>query len=94
MPEPFDTETVDTALLGLPGWQRDGITIRKEYTFGDFASAFGFMARMAITSEAMNHHPDWSNSWNRVVVVLTSHDAAGVTQRDIDWAQQAEAAAG
>jgi 4a-hydroxytetrahydrobiopterin dehydratase len=90
MPEPLDDDSVAAAIARLDGWERDGQSIRKEFTFADFGEAFGFMARMALVSEKLDHHPDWSNSWNRVVVTLSSHDAGGVTQRDLDWAARAD----
>ena len=54
--------------------------------FADFAEAFAFMSRVAAEAEQANHHPDWSNSWNRVVIDLSSHDAGKVTRRDVDLA--------
>jgi len=80
------------ALLGLPGWQecqgRDAIS--RTFKFRDFAEAFAFMTRVALTAERMNHHPEWSNVYNRVSVTLTTHDAGGVTQRDINLAHSME----
>lgn len=80
------------ALLGLPGWQecqgRDAIS--RTFKFRDFAEAFGFMTRVALTAERMNHHPEWSNVYNRVSVTLTTHDAGGLTQRDINLAHSME----
>lgn len=90
MPEPLDDNAIDTALTELDGWAREGASIHKEFTFADFSEAFGFMARMALVSEKMDHHPDWSNSYNTVAVGLSSHDAGGVTQRDLDWAARAD----
>jgi 4a-hydroxytetrahydrobiopterin dehydratase len=61
--------------------ERDGC-LRREFRFADFAAAFAFMTRVAEVAEAQNHHPDWSNSWNRVVIELRSHDKGAVTDRD------------
>jgi 4a-hydroxytetrahydrobiopterin dehydratase len=73
------------ALEGLDGWHetegRDAIT--RSLEFADFNAAFGFMARVAMQAERLDHHPEWSNVYNRVEVTLTSHDAGGVTQKDI-----------
>lgn len=73
----------------LAGWthdpQRDGIA--KRYVFKDFAEAFGFMARVALLAEKADHHPEWSNVWNRVDILLTTHDAGGLSRRDIDLAR-------
>jgi 4a-hydroxytetrahydrobiopterin dehydratase len=77
------------ALAGLGGWSvvetRDAIT--KSYLFKDFSEAFGFMTRVALLAEKADHHPEWSNVYNRVVIALTTHDAGGLTKRDIDLAK-------
>ncbi|MBO0764394.1 MAG: 4a-hydroxytetrahydrobiopterin dehydratase [Hyphomicrobiaceae bacterium] len=73
----------------LPGWRmvdgRDAIT--KTFTFPDFSAAFGFMTRAALVAEKMNHHPEWFNVWNRVEVTLSTHDAGGLTERDVKLAE-------
>lgn len=91
------TEAERASLLpGLAGWSpvegRDAIT--KTFRFADFAEAFGFMARVALIAEKMDHHPEWSNVYNRVEVTLTTHDADGLTMRDVDLARAMDAAAG
>jgi 4a-hydroxytetrahydrobiopterin dehydratase len=77
-----------SALSALDGWKlvegRDAIA--KEFKFNNFNEAFGFMTRVALLAEKRDHHPEWSNVWNRVEIVLTSHDAGGLTQRDVDLA--------
>ena len=84
-----------SAMLGLPGWQEcgDRDAIRKTFRFHDFAEAFGFMTRVALTAERMNHHPEWLNVYDRVEITLCSHDAGGVTQRDIRLAHAIDDAA-
>jgi len=72
----------DPALDVPDGWAVVGHAIRKEFVFRDFAEAFAFMTRVAGEAERLNHHPDWSNSWNRVVIELTSHDVDRLTARD------------
>lgn len=76
----------DAALQRLSGWtfspERGGL-LRRQFTFRDFGQAFGFMAQVALHAERHDHHPEWSNVYNRVEVVLTTHDAGGVTQRDV-----------
>ena len=76
------------ALDGLPEWDydeaRDAIT--RSIVFTDFAEAFGFMAQVAILAERMDHHPEWSNVYNRVDVLLTTHDAGGLSERDVELA--------
>ena len=73
------------ALQNLPGWAlcADGKGIEKTYAFKDFNAAFGFMSRAALHAEKMNHHPEWSNVYNKVAVRLTTHDAGGLTEKDI-----------
>ena len=77
------------ALEGLPEWRYDEAkrAIRRDFRFADFGEAFAFMARVAIAAEKADHHPDWSNSWNKVAVALSTHSAGGVTARDIDLAK-------
>lgn len=71
------------ALAGLPGWNRDGEHLVRAYRFKDFTHAFAFMTRVALLAEAADHHPDWSNVYNRVDIRLMTHDAGGLTTRDI-----------
>jgi 4a-hydroxytetrahydrobiopterin dehydratase len=70
------------------GWEVVGGKLHRELRFEDFSEAFGFMARVALAAEKADHHPDWSNSWNRVVIDLVSHDAGGITDRDHALADQ------
>ena len=83
---------IKTALAGLPGWQAvDGReAIAKSFKFKDFNAAFGFMTRVALLAEKMDHHPEWFNVYNRVDVTLATHDAGGVTQNDIAMARAME----
>jgi 4a-hydroxytetrahydrobiopterin dehydratase len=78
----------EEALRSLPGWSFDAAAqaIRRSFRFGDFSAAFGFMTRVALAAEKADHHPDWSNSWNKVEIALTTHSEGGVTRRDIDFA--------
>ena len=84
------------ALKGLPLWRVDEgerEAIARSLTFADFNAAFGFMTRVALLADKVDHHPEWSNVYNRVNVLLTTHDAGGVTQRDIDMARFIDEAA-
>lgn len=93
MPIPRLTEAErDAALPGLAGWslRADGLAIEREFRFSDFSEAFGFMTRVALLAEKSDHHPEWSNVWNRVHVTLTTHDAGGLSQRDIAMARAIE----
>jgi 4a-hydroxytetrahydrobiopterin dehydratase len=84
------------ALAALPLWSAtpDRDAIQRALRFDDFAVAFGFMARIALVAEKMDHHPEWSNVYNRVQITLTTHDAGGVTALDLALAQAIDAAAG
>lgn len=64
------------------GWEVHNGRLHREFTFGDFSSAWAFMSRVALLAERAGHHPDWSNSWNKVVIDLVSHDVHAVTERD------------
>jgi 4a-hydroxytetrahydrobiopterin dehydratase len=90
-----ESERAD-ALAGLDGWTYDPARngIGKRFTFADFGAAFAFMTRVALAAEKADHHPDWSNVWNRVDVLLSTHDAGGVTDRDIALARKIDAIAG
>ena len=89
MVEKLDESERTAALQRLPGWRmvdgRDAIA--RTFTFADFNAAFGFMTRAALVAEKMNHHPEWSNVYKTVNVTLTTHDAGGLTQRDIVLAE-------
>lgn len=87
-----DTE-LEAALESLPGWTLVNGKMHREYAFVDFVHAFGFMATSAIAIEAMEHHPEWSNVWNKVTVDLTTHDLGGITSKDILLANKLEAIA-
>ena len=79
----------DAALALLPGWslRTDQAAISRTFAFADFSAAFGFMARVALAAERQGHHPDWSNVYGRVDVTLTTHEAGGLTQRDVALAK-------
>ena len=91
---PLDATTAREHLRALPDWAADAAhrQISRRFAFADFAQAFAFMSEMALVSEQMNHHPEWFNVYNRVEVTLTTHDAQGLSERDIAWATRADAA--
>jgi 4a-hydroxytetrahydrobiopterin dehydratase len=93
MADVLNDEQIGKALGGLPGWSYVDGRLHKDLRFRDFNEAFGFMARVALVAEKRNHHPDWSNSWNRVVLDIVNHSAGGVTQACIDLAIDVEAIA-
>jgi 4a-hydroxytetrahydrobiopterin dehydratase len=84
----LSSEEVQAALRALPGWSLREGKLHREFQFPTFSAAFGFMTRVALEAEKLDHHPDWSNSWNRVVVDLVTHDAGGITARDVALAQR------
>ncbi len=73
----------------LPHWAliQEGAAIRRGFRFRDFTEAWGFMSRVALLAERHDHHPDWSNVWNRVEITLSTHEARGLTNRDLRLAQ-------
>ena len=84
------------ALAALPGWTYDAGRngIARRFLFGDFGEAFAFMTRVALEAEKADHHPEWSNVWNRVDILLSTHDAGGITRKDIALARRIDAIAG
>jgi len=70
------------------GWAVVDGKLHRELTFADFSEAFAFMTRVALAAERADHHPDWSNAWNKVVIDLVSHDAGAVTERDVRLAER------
>ncbi|MFT4934010.1 MAG: 4a-hydroxytetrahydrobiopterin dehydratase [Pseudoalteromonas distincta] len=87
----------EAALAQLPGWTAgpgERQTLVKTYRFEDFSAAFGFMARVALMAEKLDHHPEWFNVYNRVDVTLSTHDAGGVTELDLKLAQFMDQVAG
>ncbi len=83
----LDTDTITQALEELPGWQLEGDAIRREFTFDDFLAAVDFINRLAPLAEEANHHPELTNVYATVTVVLTTHDEGGVTTKDLDLAR-------
>ena len=90
----LDDAAISAALDTLPGWQRDGDQLRRDFSFADFNAAWGFMSRVALCAEAMNHHPEWSNVYNSVSIGLSTHDAGGLTELDLKLAEAINRCAG
>ena len=78
---------IDEELKNLPGWSVVNEKLHKEFQFGDFNQAFGFMTRAAMEIEKMNHHPEWFNVYNKITIELTTHDAGGITKNDVNLAK-------
>ena len=79
--------SIEEKLKNLPGWSIKKDKLHKEFQFNDFNQAFGFMTRAAMEIEKMNHHPEWFNVYNRIIVDLTTHDADGITNNDVNLAR-------
>jgi 4a-hydroxytetrahydrobiopterin dehydratase len=88
--EKLDAAEVARRLGALPGWALVDGKLHREYRFGDFVAAFGFMASAALAAEAMNHHPEWFNVYGTVRIDLTTHDAGGISARDFKLAARME----
>jgi 4a-hydroxytetrahydrobiopterin dehydratase len=85
------TTEIQTVVAGLKGWALERDALVKTYTFKTFREAFSFMTRVAFEAEELNHHPEWTNVYNRVVVRLNTHDAGGkVTAKDVELAKRFE----
>ncbi len=83
---------IQYALQQLPAWSVVDGKLHREFRFKNFVEAFGFMARVALLAEALNHHPEWSNVWNKVVIDLVTHEAGGaISERDVTLAQRIDA---
>ncbi len=85
----ISSEALEAALRDLTGWTVENGKLHRQFQFHSFVEAFGFMSSLALVSEGMGHHPEWFNVYNRVVIDLTTHDAGGISQNDIDWAKKA-----
>jgi 4a-hydroxytetrahydrobiopterin dehydratase len=96
MARKLDPAERQAARAELPDWDmvdgRDAIS--RTFKFADFSAAFGFMSRVALAAEKLDHHPEWQNVWNRVEITLSSHDAGGLTERDIKFANIIDKLAG
>lgn len=89
---PLMTDADIDAWLGAhPAWTRNEIHLERELAFADFSEAFGFMTRAAIIAEKLDHHPEWSNVYNKVSIALTTHDAGGLTELDTAFAESVDA---
>ena len=91
MLQKITSENIASLMVGLSQWRYQperGGSITRDWVFVDFSEAFGFMTRVALLAEQHNHHPEWSNVYNRVSITLTTHDAGGLSTRDLDLAQR------
>lgn len=91
--KPLDLDQITASLSKVPGWEHNESSLCRSLQFADFVTAFGFMTSVALVAESMNHHPDWSNVYNRVAVKLSTHDAGGITELDFTLAERINAIA-
>jgi 4a-hydroxytetrahydrobiopterin dehydratase len=91
---PLTPEQIHGLATALPAWNLVNGKLQRELRFADFSEAFGFMARAALAAEALGHHPEWSNVWNRVTIELTTHDTGGLSNLDLQLAQRIDALVG
>jgi 4a-hydroxytetrahydrobiopterin dehydratase len=92
--QPLSPDAIAQLPQQLPAWTLKEGKLHRELRFADFSEAFGFMARVALAAEQLNHHPEWSNVWNRVLINLTTHDCGGLSSLDLALAQRIDALAG
>ncbi|HLI47723.1 MAG TPA: 4a-hydroxytetrahydrobiopterin dehydratase [Chthonomonas sp.] len=86
-PSKLTEAQIQQALAELPEWRYHDDKLQRTFKFADFSQAWGFMSRVALMAEKMDHHPDWSNVYNTVHVALSTHDAGGVTELDLQLAR-------
>lgn len=86
--ETYTSKQAENELSKIKGWSFRSDGIEKEFEFKDFVEAFGFMTKVALSAEKVNHHPEWSNVYNKVHIRLTTHDAGGVTDKDFKLARK------
>lgn len=92
--KPLSPDAIALLPQQIPAWTLKEGKLHRELRFADFSEAFGFMTRVALAAEQLNHHPEWSNVWNRVVIDLTTHDCGGLSTFDLALAQRIDALAG
>lgn len=87
----LDQQAIDAALRSLDGWRQDGHAIRRDFEFHDFSEATAFLVRVALISEKLDHHADYSGVYSKLSLTLSSHDAGGITERDVRMAAAVDA---
>ena len=91
---PLSTDEIEAAVAARPAWRLDGDHLRREFRFADFSAAFAFMTRVAMVAEQLDHHPEWSNVYNRVDLRITTHDAGGLTELDLAFVDRVDTLGG
>lgn len=93
-PRSLSSDESAALAVDLPNWSLEQGQLRRDLRFADFSEAFGFMTRVALAAEALGHHPEWSNVWNRVTIALTTHDIGGLSDLDVELARRIDAIVG
>ena len=88
---PLSADEVSRLVESLDGWELDGTALHRQLVFDSFVQAFGFMAQVALIAERLDHHPNWSNVYNRVDIAVTTHDAGGLTSLDFEFVRRVDA---
>jgi 4a-hydroxytetrahydrobiopterin dehydratase len=88
---PLTPDEITRVVAELDGWDLDGASLRRQFVFANFVEAFGFMAQVALIAEKLDHHPNWSNVYNRVDIAVTTHDAGGLTALDVEFVRRVDA---
>jgi 4a-hydroxytetrahydrobiopterin dehydratase len=91
MDQPLAPDEVEARLEALDNWSVVGGMLHRDFSFADFSEAFGFMARVALVADKLDHHPNWSNVYNRVTIDVTNHDAGGITDLCFTFATRVNA---
>ena len=85
-PRKLNPNEIESVMTSLSGWSAQSGKLYREFKFKSFVEALGFMTQVALIAESKNHHPEWSNVYNRVKIELTTHESGGITERDVDLA--------
>ncbi len=88
MVKKLNAAEIENAMISIQNWKRKDQTIQKDFKFKNFIEAFGFMSQVALIAESLNHHPNWSNVYNKVSIHLTTHDVGGLSEKDFILAQK------
>ncbi len=88
---PLSPDEISSLVAALDSWELDGSSLRRQLVFDSFVQAFGFMAQVALIAERLDHHPNWSNVYNRVDIAVSTHDAGGLTALDFEFVRRVDA---